>query len=137
MSKLHVLIIEDDEPTRYTLQDIFETSFPDFVLHMMETSCEYEEKLGTMSEDIGFAVVDLYLSVCPPGNVVVEWMKQQERFAKTIFLAFTADSVTDADVLLGAGFDAIIIKPIRDVELFVKQIQRVLAGESFVYHGMA
>jgi len=64
------------------------------------------------------------------GYEVLERFRKDERFAKTLIVAVTAD-VSQANLNRAklAGFDGFLAKPIN-VDLFPEQVQRVLQGES-------
>lgn len=126
------LIIEDDEPTRFTLQEIFASYFPDYKLHILKDSCNYRQDIQSISGTIDLAIIDIYLSICVPGNFVMQWMRATKPFTQTVIIAFTADSLLEGKQLLNEGFDAVIIKPIKDIDKFARQVKLALAGEKFV-----
>jgi CheY-like chemotaxis protein len=130
---MRVLIIEDDEATLLTLQDIFDEYMPEFEICALSDSTNYEQRITALG-DFDLVILDVYLGTSVPGNYVARWMRGQSQYQTIPLIAFTADSVIESEKLLQDGFDAVIIKPIRDVHLFVGQVKRVMAGESFVYN---
>jgi CheY-like chemotaxis protein len=131
----HALIIEDDETSRFMLQELFANYFPEHEVHVMNDSCDYQQRLASIEAPLELAIIDIYLSTCPPGNVVMQWMREQSQFKETKMIAFTADSLMEGKGLLKEGFDAVIIKPVQDTATFVAQIYRVMEGQSFIYNG--
>lgn len=129
-----ILIIDDDEPSRFTLREIFEIHFPEFELLVFADSCHYAERLRGLSSRPELAIIDIYISTCPVGNEVALWLRQEKQFEGIKIIAFTADSF-EVNQLLKEGFDAVIVKPIDSVERFIEQVHRVQNGESFVYLG--
>lgn len=130
----HALIIEDDEPTRFMLQELFNACFPDCELTVLNDSCNYQKHLADI-ERPDLVIIDIYLLTCPPGNIVMQWMRGQGSLQDTKYIAFTADSLLEGEQLLSEGFDAVIIKPVKNTELFISQILRVMRGETFIYNG--
>jgi len=64
------------------------------------------------------------------GYEVLEQFRKDERFAKTLIVAVTADvSQSNLNRARVAGFDGFLAKPIN-VDLFPEQVRRVLQGES-------
>ena len=64
------------------------------------------------------------------GYEVLEQFRKDERFAKTLIVAVTADvSQANLNRAKVAGFDGFLAKPIN-VDLFPEQVRRVLQGES-------
>jgi CheY-like chemotaxis protein len=130
---MRVLIIEDDEPTLLTLMDIFEEYLPEFELSVLSDSTNYQQRISELGV-FDLFIFDIYLGTSMPGNHVAKWMREQAVYKNTPMIAFTADSVIEGEELLKDGFDAVIIKPIRDVHLFVGQLLRVMSGERFIYN---
>jgi CheY-like chemotaxis protein len=128
----YALIIEDDEASRYVVNDIYAAYMPDFHLHILSDSCDYQDKLLALQGEIAIAILDIYLMNCASGVEIARWMRKQPQFANTVLVAFTADSVIESRELFDAGFSAVIIKPIRNITDFAGWIKRALAGERFV-----
>ena len=109
-----VVIVMDDNLASRMLPAIILRSFPFKVLE-----CESAESVWPLLEQHDVSHVLLDISMPGAGGVeVAQKIKAEPRFSQTKLVAYTADArMTQAAWLASAGFDAVLIKPIKRFDL--------------------
>ena len=109
-----VIIVVDDNLASRMLPAFILRPFP---LQVLE--CETADAIWPLLEQHDVSHVLLDISMPGAGGVeVAQKIKAEPKFAKLKLVAYTADArVTQADWLACAGFDAVLIKPIKRFDL--------------------
>lgn len=109
-----VVIVVDDNLASRMLPAFILRSFP---LQVLE--CETAEAIWPMLEQHEVSHVLLDISMPGAGGVeVAQKIRSDSKFAKLKLVAYTADArMTQAAWLASAGFDAVLIKPIKRFDL--------------------
>lgn len=123
-SPIHILIVDDEEAIRISLQVYFEDR--GFVIHDAPNS---ESALEIMERyPIDLAVVDLRL---PAMNGVMLIRMAHKQWPKMSFIIFTGSldyAIPKDMVALPQISDTVFYKPLKDMELMYKEVCRLLNG---------
>lgn len=122
-SKPRVLLVEDDESTRFLLRELLEPSFDVFVFVNAT-----EALAGTAGEQFDACITDISLRDEYDGVQLMNELRDRPELSEMPIVAITAYYWRDeAELLLREGFDAFFEKPFDADELTAAVHQLIAA----------